>query len=79
MNQRMVILSELERLLLPAMDGTRDHHQLLQLAVQCVEEGKLKLSQQGRPVTDKASQRRILTDIFPDHLRQLSRAALLVG
>lgn len=70
---------DLERHLLPLLDGTRDRAALAEeLTTQAVA-GGLTIQRDGRPVTEAAEVRAALDAILDQALRSLARQALLTA
>jgi methyltransferase-like protein/predicted O-methyltransferase YrrM len=72
-----VKLDPISRHLLPYLDGSRDVEGLTAVLLNLVEEGQLRLEQDGEPVTDAAAQRQVAEQEVRFTLRWLARAALL--
>lgn len=67
-----------KRLLLGALDGTRDRAALVALLAERAAAGDLLLADAGRPVVDPAERDRLLNGIVDDTVAWFARAALLV-
>ncbi|MDY3558854.1 class I SAM-dependent methyltransferase [Gemmata sp. JC673] len=72
-------LPDLERRLLPLLDGTRDRAALTEVLAGEVATGRLQLERDGRPLHDPTEVRATLTAILDQALASLARQALLVG
>jgi methyltransferase-like protein len=70
-------LNDVQRRILPYLDGTNDLAALTDKVVSQVAEGLLTVHDQGRPVSDPARLRQILDDAVRQNLPQLARLALL--
>ncbi len=68
-----------ERLLLAALDGTRDRAALIALLTERAAAGDLVLADAGRPIVDPAERDELLRGIVENTLGWFARAALLVG
>ncbi|MFO0890569.1 MAG: class I SAM-dependent methyltransferase [Isosphaeraceae bacterium] len=85
-NERLVSLrnhvtpiQEIDRLVLPLLDGSRDRAEIVREMALAVEAGKLKLQSDGEPITDPGAVREALRSIVPASLGRLAGAALLIG
>lgn len=72
-----VNLDPLARHLLPALDGSRNHDELLDMLEELAKQGMLKTEQDGRAVTNPATHRQLLRQELTATLHWLGRAALL--
>jgi methyltransferase-like protein/SAM-dependent methyltransferase len=75
LNHRVVELSELDRVVLQQLDGTRDREAL----VERLAATGLEIKRDGRRVDDPAERRRSLADALEPSLRRLAVSALLVS
>jgi hypothetical protein len=74
-----VELNELDRVLLPLLDGSRDRNALVAALTELVGQGVFQIRHEGQPVRDRAVVQQILTASLQPSLRRLARSALLVG
>ncbi len=65
--------------LLPHMDGTKTHADLLDILTELTANGTLTLSQDDTPVTDVTLAKQILADKLDVYLQHLAQTALLIG
>jgi methyltransferase-like protein len=65
--------------LLPYLDGSRDRAALQEVLASLIMEGKAEIRQDDQPITDPAQIRRLMSETLDAQLRNLARAALLVG
>ncbi|MCI0705359.1 MAG: class I SAM-dependent methyltransferase [Planctomycetia bacterium] len=72
-------LSDLERHLLPLLDGTRDRAALTEVLTGEVTAGRLRLDRDGKPVTDPTDVKATLAAILDQALANIAKQALLVG
>jgi hypothetical protein len=72
-------LTDLERHLLPLLDGTRDRVALADALAASVAAGRLHLAQNGQPVTERSEVRTAVGAILDQALANIARQALLVG
>ncbi|HEY1186357.1 MAG TPA: class I SAM-dependent methyltransferase [Gemmata sp.] len=73
-----VNLSELNRRLLPLLDGTRDRPALVEALTACALGGELTLQRAGQPITDANEVRASVGAVLQGALGELARDALLV-
>jgi methyltransferase-like protein len=69
-----LLLSPVDRHLLPLLDGTRDRDALLDALLACDRDAPIDLERDGEPVTADAERRQALADrvdALPEHLREL--------
>jgi methyltransferase-like protein/cyclopropane fatty-acyl-phospholipid synthase-like methyltransferase len=71
-------LSAFETQLLPLLDGTRDRPELERCLTACVTEGRLRLSQNGRPVAGRSETESAVAAEFQGALQNIANQALLV-
>src|SRR5262249_52191192 len=74
-----VLLNELERQLLPRLDGRSDRPALLKVLNRLTEDGLLAVQEAGQPVQDRARAQRALSQALDQSLSGLARQAFLVG
>lgn len=67
------------RHLLAYLDGSRDHAALQEILMTLALEGRVEIRQDDQPVTEAEQIKRIVVETVKTQLRQLARAALLVG
>jgi SAM-dependent methyltransferase/methyltransferase-like protein len=72
-----VPLEELDRLLLPSLDGKHDQAALRQVLRDAVREGRLE-REEGQPIPEGEALETLLTDTLEASLRRLAGSALLV-
>jgi methyltransferase-like protein/cyclopropane fatty-acyl-phospholipid synthase-like methyltransferase len=75
----LVTLDELERHLLPQLDGSRDRAALVETLAGLALRGVLQVHQGGQPVRDGETLRKLLDRALEQQLPKLARNALLVG
>jgi methyltransferase-like protein len=74
-----VQLDDLNRRLLPLLDGTRDRAAILASLTTLVEDGTLTLSQEGQRVIDRVKIQSLLEEVLRFRLPDLVRLAILVA
>jgi methyltransferase-like protein len=74
-----VPLSDVERLVLRNLNGSRDRTALLEILVELQTKGPLQVEQKGQAVTDPRVARQILGEMLAQSLARLARCAFLVG
>jgi methyltransferase-like protein/SAM-dependent methyltransferase len=74
-----VALIEFDRQLLPHLDGSHDRAALLQVMLEKVKEGSLRLSEGDEPVTDPGRAEEILAEVLDKELPGLAQQALLIA
>jgi methyltransferase-like protein/2-polyprenyl-3-methyl-5-hydroxy-6-metoxy-1,4-benzoquinol methylase len=74
-----VDLGPLDVRLLRLLDETRERTDLVEALLQGVREGELRISQDGRPVSEMAQAREILGGVIAECLPRFASAALLLG
>ncbi|MCO5166335.1 MAG: class I SAM-dependent methyltransferase [Planctomycetes bacterium] len=72
-------LDRLERELLRACDGARDHAALAAALVEAAQAERLEVTKDGAPMTDPAELGEVFERVLPGKLRGLWRRSLLVG
>ncbi len=72
-------LRDLDRLVVPLLDGTRDHPAVVSELSALNARGVLRLHREGRPVTDPASVRALLDEQVGASFDRLAGEALLLG
>jgi methyltransferase-like protein len=72
-------LTDLERHLLPLLDGATDRAAMTDGITASVVAGRLHLSQNGQPVTRAEEVRTALAAILDQALNNIAKQALLVG
>jgi methyltransferase-like protein/SAM-dependent methyltransferase len=70
-------LNDVQRRVLPYLDGSNDAQALTDKLVSQVSEGLLTVHDQGRPVSDPTRLRQILEESLQQNLAQLARMALI--
>ena len=73
----IAVLEEIDRLVLPLLDGSRDQAALVDELAGAVVAGKLILKSDGEPITDPAAVREALVSIVPASLQRIADQALL--
>jgi len=76
---QVVALDPFEQVLVAALDGERDPAQLVSRLVAATEEGLLKVSVEGAPVSDPAGLEAAYAEALPERLRSLRERALLLS
>ncbi|HVL11243.1 MAG TPA: class I SAM-dependent methyltransferase [Gemmata sp.] len=71
--------SELDRKLIPQLDGTRDRAALAAAMADLALAGQLRVERQGRPLTDPAELRQAVGEVLDKRLEDYARLALLSG
>ena len=71
--------SELDRKLIPLLDGTRDRAALAAAMADLALAGQLRVERQGRPLTDPAELRQAVGEVLDKRLEDYARLALLSG
>lgn len=79
LRHEMITLSELECVLLPLLDGTRDHAALRDVLVERIVAGSLVVERRGQRIADEAGARPVATEIVEDALARIGRHALLLA
>lgn len=79
MRHERINLDKINFRLLPYLDGSHDRAALVDILERWVAEDTLDVEKEGRPVTDAAEIRQVLSDLLALKLEQLGRAALLVS
>ncbi len=74
-----VYLNDFERQALPLFDGTRDAPGLAEALAALVASGTLTVQQEGRPVSEPATVRAVLSVAVARLIAQFTRQSLLVG
>ena len=72
-------LNNVDRLLLPYLDGTRDRGELAEVVVELARKGEYSVKQQDQPVTDPPRVRELAGPVVADRLAHLGANALLVS
>jgi methyltransferase-like protein len=75
----VVRLPDLERALVPLLDGTRDRAALAAELGRAVAAGHLRLARADQPLTDPAEVRAALASVLDQALAHLARSALLIA
>jgi methyltransferase-like protein/SAM-dependent methyltransferase len=71
-------LDDLDHIVLPYLDGSRDRAALLELLTEAVLKGDLNMEQDGKPLRDRDTVRQLLTNSLEPCLQRLATGALLV-
>ncbi len=79
LRHRPVNLSEFDRRLLPLLDGSRTHSELVEAMQKIVAEQGLNIQQDGKPVTDPPQQRQLIARMVEQQLPRMAVGALLIG
>jgi len=77
LKHELVSLDDLERHVVPLLDGQKDRAQLIEGLVKQVESGKLVVHDSGRPVSNSQRLREIMGEALDGCLRNLAQKALL--
>jgi len=79
-NQRHEVtkMSAVASQLVPVMDGSRDRSALIEILIQCVQDGNLVVEQDEAVITDKEAQRSALGKALDQSLENLKSSAMLV-
>jgi SAM-dependent methyltransferase len=72
-------LDDVDRFLLPLLDGTRDRPALIDALAERVALGDVQLHHEGRPVRDPSLARTLLADPIERSLHKIAGEALLMG
>jgi methyltransferase-like protein/SAM-dependent methyltransferase len=72
-------LDELDRRLVPLLDGSHDLPALLDEVAGQVAGGSLRMVHEGQPILDRARAREVLATIVPARLAALARNGVLIG
>ena len=75
----VVRLTDLERQLLPLLDGTRGRAELLDKMLEVTLAGALSVQQEGRPLTEPDKIRAALETVLTPTLERIANHALLIG
>jgi hypothetical protein len=73
------VLDEVDRSLLPLLDGTRDRPALVDELARRVAAGAIQLHHDGRPVLDPAHARALLAEPVERSLHKIASEALLLN
>jgi methyltransferase-like protein len=73
-----VAINNVDRLLLPYLDGTRDRAALMDVVADLARSGDYVVKQQGQPVTDPDQVRTLAAPVVADRLTLLGSNALFV-
>jgi methyltransferase-like protein len=74
-----VALHEVDRLILPLLDGTRDRADVIEALASSIADGSLQMNHNGRPVTDPAEARAVLAGSVEESLRRLALQAMFLS
>lgn len=75
----VVRLNELDRHLIPLLDGTNDASALADKLAVIAKTGAINVNKEGQPLTDPAQIRDALGSIMPQALANVARMAVLIG
>jgi methyltransferase-like protein/SAM-dependent methyltransferase len=79
LRHELIILNELDRHILPQLDGTHDRGTLVEGLEGLVREGKLVAQKDGQPLRDAERLRAVLTESLEQCLGRLAQSALLIA
>jgi methyltransferase-like protein len=71
-------LDDLDHVVLPYLDGSRDRAALLEVLIEAVLNGELNMERDGKPLRDRDIIRELLTNSLEPCLQRLATGALLV-
>ncbi len=71
-------LDRLDRELVRAADGARDHAGLIDALIAAAGDGRLEVTKDGAPMTDRGALAAVFEQVLPGRLRSLLRRSLLV-
>jgi methyltransferase-like protein/SAM-dependent methyltransferase len=72
-------LNDFDCLLLPQLDGTRDHHQLAEALTDRLRDGRLAIQSSDETPVDPQAVEEAIPELIEAALQRLARSALLVG
>jgi methyltransferase-like protein/SAM-dependent methyltransferase len=75
----LVKLSDLDLRLLPLLDGTRTHAELIDQLTEKAVAGDLRVARDGKPITDRSELHAALTAVLDHALKHLAGQSLLIG
>ena len=75
----LVKLSDLDLRLLPLLDGTRTHGELIDRLTEKAVAGDLRVARDGKPITDRSELHAALTAVLDHALKHLAGQSLLIG
>jgi SAM-dependent methyltransferase len=75
LHHETVVLDKLDRVLVEAMDGSRDEAALVAVLAEALQAGRLQITLNGAPLTDPGA----MTELVAVKLRQLVKKALVLG
>ncbi|GAC1471119.1 MAG: lysine methyltransferase [Isosphaeraceae bacterium] len=73
------VLQDIDRLILPLLDGTRDRAAVVDELASYTSDGRLQMHREGRAITDPAAVRALLSTSVEDSLVRLAGEALLLA
>lgn len=76
---RSVVLSDLDRVVMPLLDGSRDRTSLREALVDLVANGAVTIQRDGQPLTEGVNLQNVLEQALDESLRRLAEGAFLVG
>jgi methyltransferase-like protein len=79
LRNHIAVLEEIDRLILPLLDGTRDHAAIVECLASEVAAGKLKLTADGEPIVEPSEVRKALASTVKSSLVRIAEQALLLG
>jgi methyltransferase-like protein len=79
LRHELIQLTDLERHLLPRLDGTHDRAALLSVLRELVARGDLTIEQNGEVVSEPLKKEELLREALDAQLRQFARNSLLLG
>jgi methyltransferase-like protein/cyclopropane fatty-acyl-phospholipid synthase-like methyltransferase len=79
LRNHIAVLEEIDRLVVPLLDGSRDQAAVVDELAGAVAAGKLNLKSDGKPITEPAAVREALVPIVKSSLQRLADQALLIA
>ncbi len=79
LRNHIAVLEEIDRLVLPLLDGSRDQAAVVDELAGAVAAGKLNLKSDGKPITEPAAVREALVSIVKSSLQRIADQALLIA
>lgn len=79
LRNREIVLRELDRLVIPLLDGTRNAAAIVNELAQSVADGSLKLHRLGQTIQDPAEARTVLAEAVATSLQRAAAAGLLMS
>lgn len=79
LRNHVAVLEEIDRLILPLLDGSRDRDAIVDQLAASVAEGRLNLKSDGQPIRGQEAVREVLASIVRSSLRRIADQALLLA